>query len=181
MPAKINDELRDQLRKIPQKFIREACGHRQVVHLQKMETRWGCPLSGATVDLYSLLDWLWTFLVKHGPTLKAVLETSDAASEGPLAVKLVKARIAKLQADARMAELRLVQKEGRLVDLEQVHSLLELVANRVNKTSDRAQKKWGSEGFEFFNDLANGIESDIRVLIERDDEQVGEAKSTDDA
>lgn len=172
MAAKLNDGLRDILKAVPSKFIREACGNRQVAHLQRMASRWGCPLSGKSVDLYNVLGWLWDFLVTHGPTLKAVIETSNAETDGPLAVQLVKARIAKVSADARMAELRLEQKNGHLLDRDKVHAMLELLVARIHRASDRAQSQWGADGYEFVAGLVEGFVQDIAAV--RGSEAAGE-------
>ena len=165
MPAKIDDRLRDVLKAVPSKLIREACGSRQVAHVQRMTERWGVPLSGATVNLYDVLAWVWSFLVKHGPTLKAVLEASDAEADGPLAVQLIKARIAKLSADARMAELRVAQKENVLVELSLIHQPLMRLADRIRISAEAAQRKWGIEGFEHFHELWEGFDSDVKRMF----------------
>lgn len=164
-------DLRERCRALPQKLVLELLGFKQWTELQRFADKWRLPIGGATTDLFAVFRELRLFASKYGQVLTALIEDLPTdGSEGQLGVRYLKAKIAKTEADARAAELRVVQKEGRLVDREQVHSLIEVIANRVNKMSDRAQKRWGTEGFEFFNDLANEIEEDIRALIAGDSE-----------
>ena len=178
MAKRLDPGLRDVLKTIPQKFIREACGGRQVAHLQRMEARWGCPLSGATTDLNALLGWLWGFLVQHGPMLKVLLEDEGGEGENSLGVQYLKAKISKTRADAKAAELRNEIKEGRLCDREVIHQSLVTLSERIRRTSDTAIRRWGNDAADMFEQLANGFGDDLETMFGDDKQPAGDAVLT---
>lgn len=163
-----NEALAVQLRSLPQQVILLMTGKTQTVELQRFTTKWGIPIAGRTVDLFSVMRSMCAFFEKHGSMLSLLLEETTDDPDGPLMVELLRARIAKLQADARLSELRLAERENQLCARDQVHQVFELIASRFLRASDQAQKKWSSEGFEFFRELAKGMEDDFRLLIERE-------------
>lgn len=166
MTAKIDtDHFISVLRAVPKSVIEVVLG-RQRKQLDDIAERWGFPINGSPCDVTAVLRRLAEFLKKYGPLLKVLMDDDGDGDENALGVRYLRAKIAKTEQDAHGAAIRNAQKEGRLIDLEQVHSMVEVIANSVNKASDKAQKKWGSEGYEFFADLASGVEEDIRGLID---------------
>lgn len=179
MPAKIDTEhFLGVLRAVPKTVMEEVWGKKRD-QLDAVAERWGFPINGSPCDVTAVLRRLAEFLKKYGPLLKVLMDDDGDGDENALGVRYLRAKIAKTEQDAHGAAIRNAQKEERLVDLEQVHSMIEVIANRVNKASDRAQKKWGREGFEFFADLAAGVEEDIRGLI--DASGGGEGSDVEDA
>jgi|GEM_PF-6361176 len=155
------------LRAVPQKDFSAMCGSvghpRQTKQLQDMERQWGLPFAGATVDLFDFFSKLWDFLIEKGPLLRLVIE-SEGESDLPLGLELVKARVAKTWQDARAAELRNAEREKRLLDRAEVHSLLMSLGNRLRQASDAAQRKWQQEGYEFFSDLWTDFDAELSRL-----------------
>lgn len=179
MPAKIDTEhFLGVLRSVPKMVMEEVLG-KQRNQLDAIAERWGFPINTSPCDVTAVLRRLADFLKKYGPLLKVLMDDDGEGDENALGVRYLRAKIAKTEHDAHGAAIRNAQKEGRLVDLEQVHAMIEVIANRVNKASDRAQKKWGQEGYEFFADLAAGVEADIRGLIDAGGN--GEGSDLDDA
>lgn len=157
-----NEKLAEQLHSVPQQLVLAMCGKRRTVELQRIRERWGIPLDGRRADLFDVLKAFVDFLTQHGDMLSMILTEAEDDAEGPLAVQLLRARIAKTQADARAADLRNEIKEGRLCDVSQVRTLLNCMVARFHRACDQAQRKWGADGFEFFESLSDGIAADIR-------------------
>lgn len=170
-----DDELRAMLRAVPQRIIGQMCGGRQTVHLQRVADRWGFPIDGKTVDLFAVMGRLWEFLKRYGPMLSALMEDTGDGDENALGVRYLRAKIAKTEADAEAARLRVEHKAGQLCDRSDVHQLFNALVDRIHKSCDRAQAKWGADGFEFFADLTEGIKGDIRAVIGRNAETNREA------
>lgn len=169
-----DDELRAMLRAVPQRIVGQMCGGRQTVHLQRVADRWGFPLDGKTVDLFAVLARLWEFLKRYGPMLSALMEDTGDGDENALGVRYLRAKIAKTEADAEAARLRVAHKAGQLCDRAMVHEGFALLANRVQKTCDLAQRRWGQDAFELFESLANGVAEDFKAAGFTDEESQAE-------
>lgn len=160
------------LRSVPPVVIEEACDQWHTKLRSDITEEWGFPLVGKTIDLIAVLRRLREFLVHYAPLLRVLKEDGE---EGPLGVQYLRAKIAKTEADAAGKITLNAKKEGLLCDRETVHSVFELVASRFSRAADAAQKKFGADGFEFFQELSAGLEYDFRGLIE--DEQRGEREA----
>lgn len=160
-----NESLAVQLRSVPQQVILTMTGKQQTVELQRIAAKWGIPIAGRTVDLFSVLRSTCEFLDKHGPMLSLILEEPTDDPDGPLMVELLRARISKLQADARLAELRLAERENLLCDRRQVHEAFGRIASVFQNSASNAQRKWGESGFDFFVELADKMEAEVMPLF----------------
>lgn len=163
-----DDELTSILKAVPQRIVGRMLGGRQTVHLQRLADRWGFPVTGRNVDLFAVMARLWAFLKQYAPMLQVLMEDTGDENGDALGVKFLKAKIRKVQADATMAELRAAQKENSLVDRATIHEALQSVAARINGACDRAQRKWGPDGFEFFSELVEAIRGDIAATVASD-------------
>lgn len=172
MPRIDVDAWEKQVRNVPAKVVEQLCGDWQYKLRRDIAAEWGFPLVGETIDLIAVLKWLREFLKAQGPLLRVLKEDGE---EGPLGVQYLRAKIAKTEADAAGKITLNAKKEGLLCDRETVHSVFELVASRFARAADSAQKKWGTDGFEFFQELSAGLEYDFRGLIEN--EQRGEREA----
>lgn len=153
------------LRAVPQKDMVAMCGGRQGKQLQDMQRIWGLPFAGDPIDLFEFFGSLWKFLIKHGPAFRLIMEAENC-EDSSLLEKLQKARIWKTQEDAKAAALRNAEREGRLRDVGVVSGCLELLVKRVRTAGERARRKWGDAGYEFFVDLVDGFGSDLRGFID---------------
>jgi hypothetical protein len=183
MAAKRNDdELTAILRAVPQRIVGRMLGGRQTVHLQRMADRWAFPVDGRTVDLFAVMARLWSFLKQYGPMLQVLMEDTGDQEGDSLGAQYLKAKIRKTQADADAAELRVRQKAGTLCFADDVHQCFNAIVDRFHKGCDHAQAKWGADGADFFEQLADGIKSDILATIGRgvaaNDEQAGDEAVT---
>ena len=152
---------------IPQLVVGDACGGLKTEQLDRIAERWGFPLNGNPVDLGAVLRRLAEFLKRYGPILKDIMEASEEdGEEGSLSIQYLKSKIAKNEADTYGKRLLNEQKERNLVDRTLVHCALNKLADRIIKTGERAQRKWGTDGFEFFNDLAIGFQEDMREVFD---------------
>jgi phage terminase Nu1 subunit (DNA packaging protein) len=174
-----NEKLAQQLHRVPQQLVLLMTGKRRTVELQRLREKWGIPLDGRSADLFDVLKSVADFFARYGELLDLLVNQPDGDSEDPLSVQLLRARIRKLTADAEMARLRIAQKEQTLVDRATIRGVLQSVAGRINSACDRAQRKWGPDGFEFFRDLVEGIRSDIATTLADDDQT--DAQSSGDA
>ena len=163
-----NESLAVQLRAVPQQIILVMTGKTQTIELQRFAAKWGIPIAGRTVDLFSVMRTMCEFLDKHGPMLTLILEEQTDDPDGPLMVELLRARIAKLQADARLSELRLAERENQLCDRSSVHTAFGRIASVFQNAASNAQRKWGASGFDFFAQLAETIASELQPLIADD-------------
>lgn len=189
--ARLNiSELRERCHALPQKLVLELFGFRQWIELQRFADKWRLPIGGKTCDLFALFRELRSFASKYGAVLSALIEDLPTdGSEGELGVRYLRAKIAKTEADAAMAELRVQQKAGTLCFADDVHQIFNAIIDRFHKGCDHAQAKWGHDGADFFEQLAAGIKTDILAVIgsnaEANDDQsgeaAGEAKVADDA
>ena len=174
-----DDELRALLRAVPQRIVGQLCGGRQTVQLQRLADRWGFPIAGRTVDLFAVMSRLWEFLKRYGPLLSAVLEdTGEAGDENALGVRYLRAKIAKTEADAAAAQLRVEQKAGRLCDRELIHQSLTLLAERIRRTSDVAIRRWGNDAADLFEQLAIGYCEDVKTMFPDDNVKPTDNRST---
>lgn len=153
---------------IPQKDFAAMCGEtpdhpRQTKQLQDMERNWGLPFAGETLDLFEFFPKLWKFLVQWGPLLSVVMEDeSGEVSQTSLGVRFLKARIAKAEEDARATAIRNDLRQNTLIERARIHEVFERLVNVVRRMSDRAQSRWGQEGFDFVAGLIDGFEDEIR-------------------
>ncbi|MFM9961767.1 MAG: hypothetical protein ACKV2Q_11135 [Planctomycetaceae bacterium] len=160
-------DLREQCRALPQKLVLELLGFSQWIELQRFVAKWKLPLGGAKTDLFAVFQELRSFTKQYGPVLKVLIEDLPAdGSEGELGVRFLRAKIQKVEADARMSELRIADREGRLRDVALVSSCLELLVNRMRSAGERARRNWGDAGYEFFKDVVDGFGSDLRGFID---------------
>lgn len=165
------------LRAVPPVVIEESCDNWTGKLRSDITEEWGFPLVGKTIDLIAVLRRLREFLLHYAPLLRVLKEDGE---EGPLGVQYLRAKIAKTEADAHGKIVLNATKEGRLCDRETVHSIFELIASRITRAADVAQKKWGPDGFEFFDDLAKGLEDDYRGLIDDRNQVTDEVESDSD-
>ncbi|MFM9961843.1 MAG: hypothetical protein ACKV2Q_11530 [Planctomycetaceae bacterium] len=172
-----NEKLAVQLRSVPQQVILAMTGKRQSVELQRIATKWGIPIAGRTVDLFAVLRAVCDFLAERGPMLSVLLDETTDDPDTPLMVELLKARIAKLQVDSRLAELRLAERQGRLRDAGLVATTLELMASRTRSAAERARRTWGEAGYQFIVDLVADFDSDLRAFIGNEREKRKDAAS----
>lgn len=189
--ARLNiTDLRERCHALPQKLVLELFGFKQWIELQRFADKWRLPIGGKTTDLFAVFRELRSFASKYGAVLSALLEDLPTdGSEGELGVRYLRAKIAKTEADAAMAQLRVAQKENQLCPRDDVRQVFNAIVDRIHKSCDRAQAKWGRDGFEFFELLTEGIRSDIRAAIETGTDatndqaggDAGEAQSADDA
>lgn len=138
--------------------------------LDAVAERWGFPINGSPCDLVAVLVRLSEFLKKYGPLLKVLMDDEGEGDENALGVRYLRAKIDKTEEDAKAQRLRNEQKESRLCDRESIMRSLALLADRIVKAGERAQRKWGDEGYEFFQDLAAGFESDLRGVFDASDD-----------
>lgn len=180
-------ELRERCHALPQKLVLELLGFKQWVELQRFADKWRLPIGGKTTDLFAVFRELRSFVAKYGTVLGALIEDLPAdGSEGELGVRYLRAKIAKTEADAEMAQLRVAQKENQLCPRDDVRQLFNAIVDRFHGACDRAQARWGADGFDFFESLAEGIRGDIRAAISdlgTNDEQasdaIGDAQKSD--
>lgn len=156
-------------RAVPQGDLGEMCSGegqtpKQCRQLQEMERQWGLPFAREWVNLYEFFPKLWEFLVKWGPPLRLLMEDDDTTGDGSnsLGVRHLRAKIAKTEEDARAAAIRNDLRQNTLIERERVHEVFERLVNVVRKASDRAQARWGQEGFDFIVGLIDGFEDEIR-------------------
>lgn len=160
-------ELRERFRAVPQKLILELLGFRQWTELQRFADKWRLSIGGKTTDLFVLFRELRSFAAKYGPVLSALIEDLPTdGSEGELGVRYLRAKIAKTEADAQMAQLRVAEREGRLRDVRLVSQSLDLLANRIRNSTEMAQRRWGEPGREFFQELVDGFGSDLKTFFD---------------
>ncbi|MFM9962872.1 MAG: hypothetical protein ACKV2Q_16805 [Planctomycetaceae bacterium] len=175
-------DLREQCRALPQKLVLELFGFSQWIELQRFAGKWKLPLGGAKTDLFAVFAELRSFAKQYGPVLKALIDDLPAdGSENELGVRFLRAKIAKTESDTEMSQLRVAEREGRLRDVRLVSQCLELLVTRMRSATERAQRKWGSEGHEFFAELIDGFGSDLRGFIdaERQKRDSADPQSTD--
>lgn len=163
-PTKRSDaEIVETLRAVPQRVVGRMLGGRQTVHLQRLSARWSCPVDGNTVDLFDVMAWLWKFLKRHGPVLAELID-GDGDSNSP-AMQHLKAKTRKIQAEAEAAEMRAAQKAGTLSETKVIHAMLVKLLDRYQSAAQQAQRQWGRDGFEMFNELQNGLREDMAELM----------------
>ena len=178
MPALVDREhWFTALRSVPPIIVEEGCDGWDARNRGDVTEEWGFPLVGKTIDMIALLRRLREFLLHYAPLLRVLKEDGE---EGPLGVQYLRAKIAKTEADAHGKIVLNAMKEGRLCDRETVHSIFELIASRITRAADVAQKKWGADGFEFFDDLAKGLEDDYRGLIDQRNKSTDEVGADSD-
>ena len=168
--AKIDiTDLRARCLAVPQKLMLEMLGFRQWLELQRFADKWKLPIGGATTDLFAVGRALRLFVAKYGTILSAVMEDLPTdGSEGELGVRYLKAKIDKTEQDARASAIRNELREGNLLDRARVHEIFERLAARVQRASDKAQSRWGSDGHDFMQTLVEGFETDIRSVVDLD-------------
>lgn len=168
MAAKIDiDHWRGVLSAVPQLAILEACGDLKTEQLDRIAERWGFPINGSPVDVRAVLRRLVEFLKRYGQLLKDIIDAGDEdGEENSLSIRFLKSKIAKNEADTIGKQLLNEQKQNRLIERDVVHQVLNQMADRINKFGERAQRKWGEEGYEFFFDLAVGFQDDMRAVLD---------------
>ena len=182
--ARLNiNDLRERCHALPQKLVLELFGFKQWIELQRFADKWRLPIGGKTCDLFAVFRELRSFAAKYGAVLSALIEDLPTdGSEGELGVRYLRAKIAKTEADAAMAELRVQHKAGTLCFAADVSEIFNRVLDRFHKACDHAQSRWGADGTDFFEQLADGIKTDILAVIGRDaaanDEQAGDEAVT---
>lgn len=170
-----------QVRHVPAKVLEVLCDSWTYKLRNDIAVEWGFPLVGETIDLIAVLRWLREFLKQQAPLLRILKEDGE---EGPLGVEYLRAKIRKAVADGAGKELLNAQKEGRLLDREMVRGIFEIIASMMVQAGSAAQKKWGSDGLDFFNELLDRMELAIRGLMDADDATEGgdmEANGDDQA
>lgn len=165
------------IRHVPAKVVEQLCDNWQFKQRSDIAHEWGFPLVGETIDLVAVLRWLREHLKQHGPALRILSEDGE---EGPLGVQFLKAKIAKTEADAAGKQLLNAQKEGRVCDRETVRGCLELIASEMIKAGGIAQKKWGQDGLDFFDDLVDRLETSIRGVLDADGPEGGNMEADGD-
>ena len=149
-------DLRDRCRVMPQKLVLELFGFRQWIELQRFVDKWRLPIGGKTCDLFAVFQELRVFASKYGVVLSALIEDlPTVGSEGELGVRYLRAKIDKTEQDARAATIRNELREGSLLDRARVHEIFERLAVSIRKASDKAQSRWGVDGFDFMAGLAS--------------------------
>jgi hypothetical protein len=161
-PKLPDDQLREILRAVPQRIVGQMCGGRQTVHLQRFAARWGFPIDGKMVDLFAVLSRLWSFLKQHGPALRVLQE--ETSSGDILSVQFLKAKIALTREQEVFVRTKRQEKDRSLVDKNLIDQGLAKLASRIRRAGETAQRKFGKEGFELFDDLLNGFGRDVQEL-----------------
>lgn len=155
------------LHAVPQWVMAEMCSGdtgkpRQCKQLQDMERQWGLPFARETINLYEFFPKLWEFLIRWGPLLKVVMEDADGSGdENSLGVRYLRAKIAKTEEDARAAAIRNDLRQDHLVERAAVQDLFGRLVGIVRQSSDRAQARWGVEGYDFVAGLIEGFDAVI--------------------
>ncbi len=167
-----DDELKAALRTVPQRIVGQMCGMRQTVHLQRVATRWSFPIDGKTVDLFAVMNRLWSFLTQYGPMLSAVMEDvgEDDGDDNALGVRYLRAKTRKTEAEADAAQLRVEERKGTLCQRDFIHDFLSRLANRIRSAGEQAQRNWGEDGFELFHQIELATREDMARLAKKESE-----------
>lgn len=165
-PAKrSDDEIMEVVRAVPQRLVGRMFGGRQTVHLQRMASRWSCPVDAKTVDLCAVMAWLWNFLKKHGPVLTELMDGDAAANSNSPVLRTLNARARKVEAEAEAVEMRNDQKARNTCDVKLTHEFLAKLSGHLQAAAQQAQRQWGREGVEMFNGLQESLREDLRQML----------------
>ncbi len=170
--ARATPEFAKQCRKVQQSLMLDLFGFKQGIEIRRFAQLWGCPVGTAHSDLFAVLGWLRLFFHKHGAVLREIIKASEV--EPALAAQLQRAKASRQDEESQLARLKRQKLEGSLCDKKVIHEFLAKLADRLRSEGERAQRQWGTDGFEMFNGLEIKLREDLRQMFEEPQHQPSE-------
>jgi len=143
-------------RTIPKKHWIDMSG-RQYKILDGQAKTYGLPIAGESVDLPAVVRWLHDFLANNGRKLLAPDSDADLLYGGGDSPALERLR----EESWKCKRLERLEREGQLVDREQIRSTLSAFAGLLRNCGEALQKQFGPDALEL---LLATIEDGERLL-----------------
>jgi hypothetical protein len=143
------EQMADEtLRALPKGLYCRLAGRQQKV-VDEQASRYGLPLLGATVDLYSVVKAYHDFLAANAARL------SDNTDVDLQRVKL-QAEIEVLERRVKLLDADIADRKGRLISRAELVDRLEAFSGRLRGLGDRLLRQFGNDALAMLNEFLSG-------------------------
>lgn len=150
------------------KFLYRRWSQKARQQLEQISRAYGTPLIGDSIDLSALVSWLHRFIDDNATRLRDNT-TDDSATR----IALEQAKLAKLQAEARAAELKTQRAASETIPRADVQAGFQIIANHFRSLGDAYLRQLPDDGREahaMLQECWNDIRRELTRRFETDAE-----------